>query len=317
MSKQVQLLLPVPGRGRLTGVCVTHLLEKCTCDAAAAAKKLQATSLPALQQPLLTMSSPLPPSPVASEPRLATVDSEERSTPVHALAASAKSSSPTDRLRELRRERDEETADGESAPKRRRITPTPAPMSSPAPAPATAHASSSSPVPGVVPSPGVAETQKAAEAVVPADKPPVLYPENAQQLGPAPGFVPPESVPAPEHPEDPNTATVAVAAAPRKIGIQHIQLVYETIGQTLQCRMCLYVVFFPSAIPASLKLTCRCRLRKREVDEDTRVATYPSSAAYAELVGHCEQEHEAALDALASMTPSEIAEMHQRMRMTR
>jgi hypothetical protein len=26
----------------------------------------------------------------------------------------------------------------------------------------------------------------------------------------------------------------------RKIGIQHIQLVYETVGETLQCRMCLY-----------------------------------------------------------------------------
>jgi hypothetical protein len=31
-----------------------------------------------------------------------------------------------------------------------------------------------------------------------------------------------------------------VVSAPRKIGIQHIQLVYETVGETLQCRMCLY-----------------------------------------------------------------------------
>jgi len=38
---------------------------------------------------------------------------------------------------------------------------------------------------------------------------------------------------------------------------------------------------------------------------------------YDELVGHCEKEHEAALDALARMTPSEIAEMRQRMQATR
>jgi len=58
-------------------------------------------------------------------------------------------------------------------------------------------------------------------------------------------------------------------------------------------------------------------LRKREVDEGTQVATYPISAVYDELVGHCEKEHEAALDALARMTPSEIAEMRQRMQATR
>jgi len=59
------------------------------------------------------------------------------------------------------------------------------------------------------------------------------------------------------------------------------------------------------------------RLRKREVDEGTQVATYSIGAAYDELVGHCEKEHEAALNALASMTPSEMAEMHQRMQASR
>jgi hypothetical protein len=88
-----------------------------------------------------------------------------------------------------------------------------------------------------------------------------------------------------------------VVSSSRKIGIQHILLVYETVGETLQCRMCL--------------------LRKREVDEGTPVATYSASATYDELVGHCEQEHEAALDALACMTPSDIAEMQQRMQTAR
>jgi hypothetical protein len=53
------------------------------------------------------------------------------------------------------------------------------------------------------------------------------------------------------------------------------------------------------------------------LDEDTPVATYSVSASYNELVGHCEQEHEAALDALACMMPSEIAEMQQRMQSAR
>lgn len=44
------------------------------------------------------------------------------------------------------------------------------------------------------------------------------------------------------------------------------------------------------------------------------IATYSVSATYDELVGHCEQEHKVALNALAEMTPSEIAEMQQRMR---
>jgi hypothetical protein len=41
---------------------------------------------------------------------------------------------------------------------------------------------------------------------------------------------------------DPPEAAEAddIVSAPRKIGIQHILLVYETVEETLQCRMCLY-----------------------------------------------------------------------------
>lgn len=49
------------------------------------------------------------------------------------------------------------------------------------------------------------------------------------------------------------------------------------------------------------------------MDEGTEVATYPIGSPYNVLVGHCAREHEAALDALASMTPGEVAEMQQRM----
>jgi len=54
-------------------------------------------------------------------------------------------------------------------------------------------------------------------------------------------------------------------------------------------------------------------LQKPELDEDMQVATYPAHATYNELVGHCEQEHDATLDALASMTPADIMEMDQLM----
>ena len=53
------------------------------------------------------------------------------------------------------------------------------------------------------------------------------------------------------------------------------------------------------------------------MDEGTEVATYPIGAPYDMLVGHCAREHEAALDALASMTPSEIAEMQLRIQAAR
>ncbi|KAI0246782.1 hypothetical protein BJV78DRAFT_1251630 [Lactifluus subvellereus] len=274
---------------------LAEVLKQCTCGAAAAVKKPHPPSLPT-QLSLTSSSSPLPPSPVAPAPGLATVNSKDHPALVHTPAPRTGPSSPADKPRELRREREEETADGESAPKRRRITPTPAPTSSPArPATAVATAPWSAPVPGAVPSPKVAEPQKAAEVIVPADEAPGSHLQDAPQSAPTPDSTLPQLVAAPEQSEDPNAAA-DVAAVPRKIGIQHIQLAYETVGQTLQCRMCL--------------------LRKREVDEDTQVATYPMGAAYAELVGHCEKEHEAALDALASMTPSEIAEMQQRMQKT-
>jgi hypothetical protein len=61
------------------------------------------------------------------------------------------------------------------------------------------------------------------------------------------------------------------------------------------------------------KLTSLLRLRKSEVDEDMEVAIYPIDVAYHTLVSHCESEHEVALDVLASMTPSKIAEMHQHL----
>jgi hypothetical protein len=90
--------------------------------------------------------------------------------------------------------------------------------------------------------------------VVPADK------DRASAAVSAPNHCPHQSAPGPESdstlpepdpkpkPAQEQGPDLSAAAATgiddvvsaRKIGIQHIQLVYETVGETLQCRMCLY-----------------------------------------------------------------------------
>ncbi|KAH9057757.1 hypothetical protein EDB87DRAFT_1685916 [Lactarius vividus] len=250
---------------------MTQLIEKCTCGAASAKRSPSTVTPPPLvvldlAPPALPSSAP---SPVPSSPASTALAAEARAaaptrTPTPASGSSPRtttqlSSSPSPDAarssvrRHEREDDDAETVQGESAPKRRRIERTPTPTSSPS-APASEV---------------VIDTR---EAPAPIDKVPTTQAPPQQQQS-----------------ETPKTP----AAAPRrKIGIQHIQLVYETVGSTLQCRMCL--------------------LRKREVDPTMHVTTFPVSAAYPDLVGHCEQEHDAALDALACMSPGEIAEMRQR-----
>ncbi|KAN0129120.1 hypothetical protein V8E53_013116 [Lactarius tabidus] len=82
-------------------------------------------------------------------------------------------------------------------------------------------------------------------------------------------------------------------------------LAYETTESMLQCRMCL-----AEAVVCSVVI-------EREVDPTTRVVAFPLSAAYTELVGPCGQEHDAALEALACMSPGAITEMRQRFQAAR
>ena len=213
---------------------VTALLEKCTCGAAALRKTIK-TPLPAVQ--LLPSSSTSSPTPVAVAPSPATttVGGETRTAPAHSVAPTTES---TEMSRNLRRGREEETVDDESASKRRRITPTPES------APSTTPLATPAPAPEAVPAPEIAEAQKEAEAVVPDDKNAELLPQHAPQSAPtpAPESTPPEPNPEQEQPDDaPEAIDDANECAPayRKIGIQHIQLAYETDGRTLQCRMCL------------------------------------------------------------------------------
>ena len=171
------------------------------------------------------------------------------------------------KLRELRRGREEETVrgEGESGPKRRKITPTPPPPAAPVSAPSSTPLSTAAPpslVSDVVPTPEVAEVVQAAAnvaeesvVVVPTDKDrafaavsaPNHHPHQSVPESESSSTLPepdPKPKPAREQEQDPLAAAATgdedVVSAPRKIGIQHIQLVYETVGETLQCRMCLY-----------------------------------------------------------------------------
>ena len=192
--------------------------------ALAEVKKPATTPLPSLPPPRpSSTSSPFPSSPVLAAPSLENADGEACGTPAHSVAPTTASSPPTDKPRDLRREREEEAVDGETASKRRKLTP-----NSPSPTLATP-----APVPEIVSTPEITKAQKVAEAIVPYARNLALHPQHALQSAPAP-----ESKQ--ERSEDPPPpASDAASSAPRKIGIQHIQLVYEVVGETLQCRMCL------------------------------------------------------------------------------
>jgi hypothetical protein len=251
-------------------VCVCYcalLLEKCTCGAVTV-KELGTSPQsprPARQPPPLpssTMDSPSPSSPAVAATTPPIVDGEDRAA---APSPPVVVPTTTDKPRELRRGREEETVggEGESAPKRRKITPlVSAPPSTP-PSPATVPA----PVSEAVPTPEVAEvvqvTAKESETgvVVSANTDGASVAVSASshqshQSAPAPESEanPPKIDPKPkpaqeEETENPDLLLAAatddddVVSSSRKIGIQHILLVYETVGETLQCRMCLYGAF--------------------------------------------------------------------------
>ena len=222
------------------------LLKKCTCDAATA-KKLTTMAVNPIPPPpsSSSTSSPLSSSPAAMVPPSATVEGEAGATPAHPVAPSTTPFHHSDKPRQLRREREEETVDGETASKRRRITP----ISESAPSPTSTPPA---PEPKAAPTPEISEVQKAAESVVPTDKNAAFRPQHMPLSTPAPESTPPEPNSEQERSEDPPTAAVDGTdgtSAPRKIGIQHIQLAYETVGDTLQCRMCMYDASVPSAVP--------------------------------------------------------------------
>jgi hypothetical protein len=254
-----------------TDLCVLLCadLEKCTCGAISVKQLGTTPQLPTASAPppVPSSSTSVPPSPAVAAPKPSIVGGEDRAA---APTPPGIAGTTTDKPRELRRGREEEavSSEGESAPKRRKITPSPPPPSASESAPSpTPPAAFPTPVSDTVPSPEVAKVVQVAvketsETVVvgPANKDGVSASVTAinhqsQQPAPVPESesTPPELEPHPmpkptqgQETEGPDPTAAAatdgdVVSVPRKIGIQHIQLVYEAVGETLQCRMCLYV----------------------------------------------------------------------------
>jgi hypothetical protein len=269
MSSQVRRLLSMAS-AKFDAYVLCAALEKCTCGAISA-KKLGVTPQPLLAPPQRSLPPPLPPpstslppSPAAPVPAPSIVDGGDRTA---AQTTPVVVETTTNKPREPRREREGENvgAEGESAPKRRKITPSPPPRSAPVSAPSSTPPSTAAPptpVSDVVSTPEVAKVVQVVATqseetvvVVPADKDRASAAVSAENHHPhqsAPGpecdstLPEPEPKPKPAQEQEPDPSVLAetdnddVVSARRKIGIQHIQLVYETVGETLQCRMCLY-----------------------------------------------------------------------------
>ncbi|THH17588.1 hypothetical protein EW146_g3266 [Bondarzewia mesenterica] len=88
-------------------------------------------------------------------------------------------------------------------------------------------------------------------------------------------------------------ADTAASPARAQLGIQHINLVYWNTGDTLVCRMCQH--------------------RRQNTDATVPIVSFHTNASWTELRGHCEEHHPAACEALLTLSPSELAEMRQRV----
>ncbi|KAF9460941.1 hypothetical protein BDZ94DRAFT_1323669 [Collybia nuda] len=86
-----------------------------------------------------------------------------------------------------------------------------------------------------------------------------------------------------------------VIARPRlnKIGINHMDLLYETRGDKMICRM--------------------CRSHPKGTEKLTPPMTFSTKASWSELVGHCKTEHPKDCGELERLSASQIGELRQRM----
>ncbi|KAF8263857.1 hypothetical protein EI94DRAFT_550873 [Lactarius quietus] len=209
---------------------MSQFVEKCTCGAAP--RKISPTppTMTPTPTPLMVIddtpppsaSSPTPPAPAPvatpnTEPRPRTPTPVTGPGPDSSPRSSQDTKSPT-RIHKREEDEEGEIVEGRSSPKRRKIERTPTPIPTP-----TSSPSARAPV--------VVDTQE-------TDKTPTTQPAKLPEQ-PTPE-VPPQPQPSPQpRTEDPKTPP---ATPRRKIGIQHIELVYKTVGSTLQCRMCLYVL---------------------------------------------------------------------------
>ncbi|KAJ7250426.1 hypothetical protein C8J57DRAFT_684456 [Mycena rebaudengoi] len=135
---------------------------------------------------------------------------------------------------------------------------------------ASSSSSSSAPLPPSSTSTPAQSTRKHRREEDDNDDRPELEPVR-RRTSPAPA-------PAPnEHPPQ-----VAAPKAKGKLGIKHLDLLYEARGKTMHCRRC--------------------------------PRTFPATAAWAELLGHVQTEHADACAALETLSPGQVVEQLHRQR---
>jgi hypothetical protein len=110
----------------------------------------------------------------------------------------------------------------------------------------------------------------------------------------------------------PSTPTKRSLPSRGKIGIKHIDLLYEKQVQRLVCRMCLYVMLCSISSPVSESVASD-RTRRKSGVASMPVMTFPLDASWPHLIGHCEHEHPAARNVLERMSPAQVVEMRQRV----
>lgn len=80
-----------------------------------------------------------------------------------------------------------------------------------------------------------------------------------------------------------------------KVGINHMDLLYETKGEKMICRM------------------CRTPNLKDPQTPNKVPTTFPIKAGWPELIGHCQKAHPKSFEDLEKLSPAQVAELRQRM----
>jgi len=91
------------------------------------------------------------------------------------------------------------------------------------------------------------------------------------------------------------------ARLPKKLGINHMDLLYKTEKEEMVCRVCLSLEQNPNSTTAD----------RRKAKSNTK--KFPLNASWADLINHCQTEHAKACEDMEKLSPSQIAELKQRM----
>jgi len=106
-----------------------------------------------------------------------------------------------------------------------------------------------------------------------------------------------------------------------KIGINHMDLLYETKEDKMVCRMCRYALFYcfqylsvrDMLINSTFFVFRTPNAKDKPIADPKAPATFSTKASWAELVGHCRTAHPRSFEELEKLTPAQVAELRQRL----